>query len=73
MVLYAVCLMEPTLVRHSPSLSNIMNSWCYYLSYVSSTSYKIYKLKLPHKLTTERILHSRVKLSIAQNVDCCFS
>ena len=32
MVLYAVCLMEPMLVRHSPSLSNIMNS-CYSVYY----------------------------------------
>ena len=55
-----------------PYLCVFQPNLCYYLSYVSSTSYKIYKLKLPHKLTTERALHSRVKLSIAQNVDCCF-
>ena len=53
-----VCIFQPNL--------------CYYLSYVSSTSYRIYKLKLLHKLTTEHTLHSRVNLSIMQNVDCCF-
>ena len=57
---------EPCLCIFQPNL-------CYYLSYVSSTSYKIYKLKLLHKLTTEHTLHSGVKPSIAQNVDCCFS
>ena len=56
-----------------PCLCVFQRNLCYYLSYVSSTSYKIYKLKLPHKLTTEHTLHGRVKLSIAQNVDCCFS
>ena len=40
--------------------------------YVSSTSWRIYKLKLRHKLTTEHTLHSQVKLSITQNVDCIF-
>ena len=46
---------------------------CYYLSYVSLISYRMYKLKLLHKLTTEHTLHSRVKLSITKNLDCCFS
>ena len=34
---------------------------------------KLYKLKLLNKLTTEHTLHSRVKLSITQNLDCYFS
>ena len=34
---------------------------------------KNYKLKLLHKLTTEHTLHGRVKSSITQNHDCCFS
>ena len=34
MVLYAVCLMEPTLVRHTPSLSNIMNSWSHIMKLI---------------------------------------
>ena len=38
MVLYAVCLMEPTLVRHSPSLSNIMNSWFNYIIIANATA-----------------------------------
>ena len=46
---------------------------CCYISYVSSTSYRIYKLKLLHSYTYYRhTLHSRVNLSIMQNVDCCF-
>ena len=44
---------------------------CYYLSYVSYTSWRIYKLKLLHKLTTQITSHSRVKLSITQNMGCC--
>ena len=57
-----------------PCLRIFQPNLCYYLSYVSCTSYKIYKLKLLHNLTTEHTLHSRVKLSIAhdQNIDCCF-
>ena len=54
-----VCIFQPNL--------------CYYLSYVSSTSYRIYKLKLVCKLTTEHPLHSRVNLSITQNLGCCVS
>ena len=46
---------------------------CSYLSYVFSTSQRIYKLKLLHMLTTEQTLHCRVNLPITQNVDCCFS
>ena len=38
-----------------------------YLMYPGTTSQAIYKLKLLHKLTTEHILHSRVKSSITQN------
>ena len=49
-----VCIFQPNL--------------CYYLSYVSSTSYRIYKLKLLHMLTTEHTLHSRVNLSITQKL-----
>ena len=45
-------------------------NFCYYLSYVSSTS--IYKVELLHKLTTEHTLHSRVKISITQNLNCYF-
>ena len=41
--------------------------------YIFPTSKAIYKLKLQHKLTTEHTLHSRVKSSITQNQDCCFS
>ena len=48
-------------------------SLCYCLPYVSPTSKAIYKLKLLHKLTTEHTLHNRVKSSITQNQDCCFS
>ena len=44
-----------------------------YLSYVSSTCYRVYKLKLVHKLTTKHTLHSKVKLPIAQILDCCFA
>ena len=44
-----------------------------YLIIISSTCYRIYKLKSLHKLTTEYTLHSRVKLSIPQNMVCCFS
>ena len=33
---------------------------------------KIYNIKLLHKFTTEHTSHSRVKLSIVQNLDCYF-
>ena len=55
---------------HSHILTKLI--LCYYLTYVSSNSYRIYKLKLLHMLTTEHTLHSRVNLSITQNIDCCF-
>ena len=48
-------------------------SMCYYLPYVYSISKTIHTLKLLRMLTIEYTLHSRVKLAIAQNVDCCFS
>ena len=39
----------------------------------SRRDYPHNKLKLIHKLTTEHTLHSIVKLSITQNIECCFS
>ena len=59
-------------LNSQPCLCIFQPNSCYYLSYVSSTSQRIYKLELLHKLTTEYTLHSRVKLSITQNLNCCF-
>ena len=46
-----------------------------YFNVISATIYVMYLLrfKLQHALTTKHTLHSRVKLSITQNLDCCFS
>ena len=55
-----------------PCVCIFQPNFCYYLSYVSSTSLRIHKLKLVHKLITKHTLHSRVKLIITQNLDCCF-
>ena len=55
-----------------PCLRIFQPNFCYYLSYVSSTSWRNYKLKFLHKFTTEDTLHSSIKLSITQKVDCVF-
>ena len=54
-----------------------LNHTLVYFNQISTTIYliilymlRIYKVKLLHKLTTEHTLHSRVKFSLTQSVDC---
>ena len=56
-----------------PCLHIFQSYFRYYLSYVSSASLGIYKLKLLHKLTTEHTLHNSIKPFIIQTLGCCFS
>ena len=62
-IIIVLCIMLVSLISQ-PCLYIFQQNLCYYLSYVFSTSYRIYKLKLLHKLTTQHTLHSRVKFSI---------
>ena len=68
---YPVCLL-PSYLNHAFVYFNEISVTIYLMYPLHVTEFS-YKLKLLHKLTTEHTLHSRVKLSITQNLDFCFS